>query len=78
MAETDKDDLVSLLEDSDGNIDIPETMPLLPVRDVVIFIDMVLPLIGREWSVKAVDKAMGKLACCFCPPSEILPLKIPS
>lgn len=60
MAETDKDDLVSLLEDTDGNIEIPETMPLLPVRDVVIFIDMVLPLfIGRQRSVKAVDKSMG-------------------
>jgi ATP-dependent Lon protease len=60
MAETDKDDLVSLLEDTDGNIDIPEIMPLLPVRDVVIFTDMVLPLfIGRERSVKAVDKSMG-------------------
>ena len=60
MAETDKDDLVSLLEDTDGKIDIPERMPLLPVRDVVIFTDMVLPLfIGRERSVKAVDKSMG-------------------
>ena len=60
MAETDKDDLVSLLEDTDGKIDIPEIMPLLPVRDVVIFTDMVLPLfIGRERSVKAVDKSMG-------------------
>ena len=60
MAETDKDDLVSLLEDTDGKIDIPEIMPLLPVRDVVIFIDMVLPLfIGRDRSVKAVDKSMG-------------------
>lgn len=60
MAETDKDDLVSLLEDTEGNIDIPDKLPLLPVRDVVIFTDMVLPLfIGRERSVKAVDKAMG-------------------
>ncbi|MDA3895302.1 MAG: endopeptidase La [Desulfobacteraceae bacterium] len=60
MGETDKDDLVSLLEDTDGKIDIPEIMPLLPVRDVVIFTDMVLPLfIGRERSVKAVDKSMG-------------------
>jgi ATP-dependent Lon protease len=60
MAETDKDDLIGLLEDTDGNIDIPEIMPLLPVRDVVIFTDMVLPLfIGRERSVKAVDKSMG-------------------
>jgi len=61
MAETDKDDLVSLLEDTEGKIDIPAKMPLLPVRDVVIFTDMVLPLfIGRERSVKAVDKAMGQ------------------
>ncbi len=61
MAETDKDDLVSLLEDDDGNIEIPETMPLLPVRDVVVFIDMVLPLfIGRERSVRAVDRSMGE------------------
>ena len=53
MAETDKDDLVSLLEDADGNVDIPETMPLMPVRDVVIFTDMVLPLfIGRERSIR--------------------------
>ncbi len=61
MAETDKDDLVSLLEDTEGKINIPEKLPLLPVRDVVIFTDMVLPLfIGRERSVKAVDKAMGQ------------------
>jgi len=59
MAETDKDDLVSLLEDADGKVDIPATMPLMPVRDVVIFTDMVLPLfIGRERSIKAVEKAM--------------------
>jgi ATP-dependent Lon protease len=61
MAETDKDDLVSLLEDTEGKIDIPDKLPLLPVRDVVIFTDMVLPLfIGRERSVKAIDNAMGQ------------------
>ena len=43
------------------NIQIPDTLPLLPVRDVVVFSYMILPLfIGREGSIKAVDKALSK------------------
>ncbi|MBE6441578.1 MAG: endopeptidase La [Desulfovibrio desulfuricans] len=39
--------------------DIPEVLPVLPVRDVVIFNYMILPLfIGREKSVHAVDAAL--------------------
>ncbi len=39
--------------------DIPDTMPLLPVRDVVIYSYMILPLmVGREKSIKAVEQAM--------------------
>ncbi len=61
MAEIDKDDIISLLEDNGQTAEIPEQMPLLPVRDVVIFADMVLPLfIGREKSVRAMEEAMGK------------------
>ncbi len=61
MAETDKDDLVSLLEDGDVKPVMPAQLPLLPVRDVVIFTDMVLPLfIGRERSIKAVEAGMDK------------------
>ncbi len=61
MAETDKDDLISLLEEGEEELDIPTLLPLLPVRDVVIFTDMVLPLfIGREKSVKAVEEAVAK------------------
>lgn len=41
--------------------DIPDVMPLLPVRDVVIFSYMILPLmVGREKSIKAVEKALEK------------------
>ncbi len=39
---------------------IPEALPLLPVRDIVIFPHMVLPLfVGREVSIKAVEEALG-------------------
>ncbi len=40
--------------------DIPEVLPLLPVRDIVIFPYMTLPLfVGREASVAAVDQALS-------------------
>ena len=48
MAEADKDDLISIIEEEIGNIDIPTTLPLLAVRDVVIFTDMLLPLVPRS------------------------------
>jgi len=41
--------------------DIPEVMPLLPVRDVVIYSYMILPLmVGRERSIKAVEEALAQ------------------
>lgn len=40
--------------------DIPDEMPLLPVRDVVIYSYMILPLmVGREKSIKAVEQALS-------------------
>ncbi len=40
---------------------IPEELPLLAVRDVVIFSNMILPLfVGREASVAAVEAAMAE------------------
>jgi ATP-dependent Lon protease len=61
MAETDKDDLISIIEDDEKDIDIPSVLPLMPVRDVVIFTDMILPLfVGREKSVHAVEEAVSK------------------
>lgn len=39
--------------------EIPKSLPLLPVRDMVIFPYMILPLyVGRESSIKAVEKAL--------------------
>ncbi|MBS1984432.1 MAG: endopeptidase La [Bdellovibrionales bacterium] len=42
-------------------ISIPEVLPLLPVRDVVVFPFMILPLfVGREASIKAVNESLAK------------------
>ncbi len=44
----------------------PETLPLLPVRDVVVFPYMILPLfVGRESSIKAVNEALAKNRMIF-------------
>jgi ATP-dependent Lon protease len=39
----------------------PRTLPLLPLRDIIVFPHMVVPLfVGREKSISALDKAMGE------------------
>jgi ATP-dependent Lon protease len=41
--------------------EIPETLPLLAVRDIVVFNYMILPLfVGRDKSVQAVDAALNR------------------
>ncbi len=50
MAPKDMDDIV-----------IPDSLPMLPVRDVVVFPFMILPLfVGRESSIRAVNEALAK------------------
>ncbi len=40
-------------------ITIPEAVPVLPVKDLVVFPSMILPIfVGREISLKAVDEAL--------------------
>ena len=42
------------------SIEIPHSLPMLPVRDFVIFPHMVLPLfVGREMSIKAIEEALA-------------------
>ncbi|NOQ19732.1 MAG: endopeptidase La [Desulfobacterales bacterium] len=61
MARSDKDDLISLIEENGASAEIPTSLPLLPVRDIVIFCDMVLPLfVGREKSIRAVEEGLAK------------------
>jgi len=66
MAEADRDDLVSIIEDDAADAEIPNILPLMPVRDIVVFTDMVLPLfVGREKSVRAVQEAVAKEGYLF-------------
>lgn len=46
---------------NDKVLDVPENLPLLPVRDIVVFPYMILPLfVGRDSSIKAVEEALAK------------------
>jgi len=48
-------------EKKEERIEVPETIPLLPVRDVVIFPSMILPLfVGRDMSIKAIDDSLSR------------------
>ncbi|MDD2853126.1 MAG: endopeptidase La [Desulfuromonadaceae bacterium] len=47
-------------EQSSEELKIPDVLPLLPIRDVVVYPFMIIPLfVGREMSVKAVDSALA-------------------
>jgi ATP-dependent Lon protease len=42
-------------------LSLPETLPLLPIRDIVVFPYMVIPLfVSREKSIKSLEEALSK------------------
>ncbi|MCM2324394.1 MAG: endopeptidase La [Oligoflexia bacterium] len=42
-------------------VEIPETLPMLPVRDIVVFPFMIIPLfVGRDSSIKSVEEALSR------------------
>ncbi|HBI15115.1 MAG TPA: endopeptidase La [Desulfobulbaceae bacterium] len=57
------DSLSSSMDDFSENVqdlEIPENLPLMAVRDVVVFNYMIIPLfVGRPGSIEAVNEAMG-------------------
>src|SRR5947207_15659687 len=70
---TDKpiDNITEALEpaEPEQQLQIPDELPLLPLRDIVIYPFMIVPLfVSRERSIRAVDEALGEnrmilLAC---------------
>ncbi|MFH1714741.1 MAG: endopeptidase La [Elusimicrobiota bacterium] len=58
---------------------IPEILPLLPIRDVIIFPHMMMPLaVGREKSIKALEKAMDGNRLIFVATQKKLQTENPS
>ena len=59
MSDTAKD-VERAEENGQPELKVPEFLPLLPVRDIVIFPYMILPLyVGRELSINAVNEALA-------------------
>ena len=60
-------------------ISLPETLPVLPVRDIVVFPYMVLPLfVSREKSIKALEEALSKDRLIFLVAQQNLSEEEPS
>src|SRR5579871_887767 len=50
----------------DKVLEIPATLPMLPVRDIVVFPYMILPLyVGRDASIRAVEESLAKNRLIF-------------
>lgn len=50
----------------DKTLEIPQTLPMLPVRDMVVFPYMISPLfVSREASIRAVEEALAKNRLIF-------------
>jgi ATP-dependent Lon protease len=61
------------------NVEIPDQLPLLPVRDIVVFPYMVLPLfVGREMSIKAIEAALAGNRMIFLATQKALDVENPS
>src|SRR6266446_7410722 len=63
MAIVNEEEITSGLESSDGEqqVQIPSELPVLPLRDIVIYPFMIVPLfVSREKSIRAVDEALGE------------------
>ena len=60
------------------HLDIPDELPLLPIRDLVVFPSMVLPLfVGREISVKAVEAAANSQRMILLVTQKTMDLEVP-
>jgi len=63
MADIINDEITTALDtaDAEQQLQIPDELPLLPLRDIVIYPFMIVPLfVSREKSIRAVDEALGE------------------
>ncbi len=58
---TEQEEKQAIIETPDEQLKIPELLPVLPLRDIVIFPFMIVPLfVSRERSIRAVDQALAE------------------
>ena len=63
MTDVINDEISAVLEpaEAEQQLQIPDELPLLPLRDIVIYPFMIVPLfVSREKSIRAVDEALGQ------------------
>src|ERR687889_2872743 len=52
---------IEAVDGGEHQLQIPESLPVLPLRDIVIYPFMIVPLfVSREKSIRAVDEALGE------------------
>ncbi|KAF0144581.1 MAG: ATP-dependent Lon protease [Nitrospirae bacterium] len=52
--------MANLAEKEEKELEIPDSLPVLPVRDIVVFPYMILPLfVGRDMSIKAIEHSLS-------------------
>jgi ATP-dependent Lon protease len=57
----DQEEEKRIAEATDEQIKVPDVLPVLPLRDIVIFPYMIVPLfVSRERSIRAVDQALAE------------------
>jgi ATP-dependent Lon protease len=57
---------IESVEGAEQQLQIPESLPVLPLRDIVIYPFMIVPLfVSREKSIRAVDEALGENRMIF-------------
>src|ERR671938_609520 len=55
------EELTQTAEGGEQPVQVPEVLPVLPLRDIVIYPFMIVPLfVSREKSIRAVDEALGE------------------
>ncbi len=57
---------IEAVDSGEQQLQIPESLPVLPLRDIVIYPFMIVPLfVSREKSIRAVDEALGENRMIF-------------
>ena len=55
------EELTQVAEGGEPQLQVPESLPVLPLRDIVIYPFMIVPLfVSREKSIRSVDEALGE------------------